>query len=148
MGDQLLKKGVKMMTDIIVLCFTLAISLSFWIISVAISAYSGELALSHSTDSERFITHGPVSSLPFGSLKAFCVCPGTSQPASPWRWLFSLLVPLIITSRAYKKRSLDFGGCLGGKALTNLYKCVEFAKGPKSSHKLRAYKHDAFDTVS
>ncbi|XP_060758769.1 transmembrane protein 19 isoform X2 [Neoarius graeffei] len=67
-----------MMTDIIVLCFTLAISVSFWIISIAISAYSGTL-----------------------------------QPVSPWRWLFSVLVPLIITSRALKKKSLDFGGCLG-----------------------------------
>ncbi|MCI4388882.1 hypothetical protein PGIGA_G00091140 [Pangasianodon gigas] len=67
-----------MMTDLIVLCFTLAISLSFWIISIAISTYSGTL-----------------------------------QPVSPWRWLFSVLVPLIITSRAFKKKSLDFGGCLG-----------------------------------
>ncbi|KAK3518191.1 hypothetical protein QTP70_033889 [Hemibagrus guttatus] len=67
-----------MMTDIIVLCFTLAISLSFWIISIAISTYSGTL-----------------------------------QPVSPWRWLFSVLVPLIITSRAFKNKSLDFGGCLG-----------------------------------
>lgn len=78
MDDQLLKKGVKMMTDLIVLCFTLAISLSFWIISIAISTYAGTL-----------------------------------QPVSPWRWLFSVLVPLIITSRALKNKSLDFGGCLG-----------------------------------
>lgn len=41
---------------------------------------------------------------------------GTLQPVSPWRWLFSVLVPLIITSRALKNKSLDFGGCLGGKA--------------------------------
>ncbi|NP_001187622.1 transmembrane protein 19 [Ictalurus punctatus] len=67
-----------MMTDLIVLCFTLAISLSFWIISIAISTYAGTL-----------------------------------QPVSPWRWLFSVLVPLIITSRALKNKSLDFGGCLG-----------------------------------
>ncbi|KAK3544388.1 hypothetical protein QTP86_010135 [Hemibagrus guttatus] len=38
---------------------------------------------------------------------------GTLQPVSPWRWLFSVLVPLIITSRAFKNKSLDFGGCLG-----------------------------------
>ncbi|KAI5094241.1 transmembrane protein 19 [Silurus meridionalis] len=78
LDDHLIKPCVKMMTDIIVLCFTLAISLSFWIISIAISTYSGTL-----------------------------------QPVSPWRWLFSVLVPLVITSRALKKKSLDFGGCLG-----------------------------------
>ncbi|XP_062860417.1 transmembrane protein 19 [Trichomycterus rosablanca] len=66
-----------MMTDIIVLCFTLAISLSFWIISITVSMYHGTL-----------------------------------QPLSPWRWLFSVLVPVILTSRAFKKKSLNISGAL------------------------------------
>ncbi|XP_074868921.1 transmembrane protein 19 [Carettochelys insculpta] len=39
---------------------------------------------------------------------------GTLRPISPWRWLFSVVVPLIITSRAFKKKSLDHSGALGG----------------------------------
>ncbi|XP_028810850.1 transmembrane protein 19 [Denticeps clupeoides] len=77
-GDILMKEYVTMMTDMIVLCFTLALSLAFWIISMAASAYSGTL-----------------------------------QPVSPWRWLFSILVPLTITSRSLKRRSLDLSGALG-----------------------------------
>ncbi|XP_066524992.1 transmembrane protein 19 isoform X2 [Hoplias malabaricus] len=38
---------------------------------------------------------------------------GTLQPVSPWRWLFSVLVPLILTSRALKRKSLDRGGAWG-----------------------------------
>lgn len=38
----LMKEYVKMMTDMIVLCATLALSLFFWILSLTISAYSGE----------------------------------------------------------------------------------------------------------
>ncbi|XP_039617860.1 transmembrane protein 19 [Polypterus senegalus] len=74
----LLKEYIKMMTDMIILCATLAISLSFWIISLTISTYSGTL-----------------------------------QPVSPWRWLFSILIPLILTSHAIKKKSLDHTGALG-----------------------------------
>ncbi|KAI4883000.1 hypothetical protein NFI96_015802 [Prochilodus magdalenae] len=72
------KEYVNMMTDMIVLCFTLAISLSFWVISIAAGTYYGTL-----------------------------------QPVSPWRWLFSVLVPLVITSRALRRKSLDHGGALG-----------------------------------
>ncbi|KAG9280536.1 transmembrane protein 19 [Astyanax mexicanus] len=76
--ELLVKEYVSMMTDMIVLCFTLAISLSFWVISITASTYYGTL-----------------------------------QPVSPWRWLFSVLVPLILTSRALRKKSLDHGGALG-----------------------------------
>ncbi|XP_068163190.1 transmembrane protein 19 [Antennarius striatus] len=37
---------------------------------------------------------------------------GTLQPVSPWRWLFSILVPLVLTARALKRRSLDWSGAL------------------------------------
>uniref|UniRef100_A0A8L0DKI4 Ras-related protein Rab-21 n=2 Tax=Oncorhynchus mykiss TaxID=8022 RepID=A0A8L0DKI4_ONCMY len=73
-----MKEYLKMMTDMIVLCATLAISLFFWIISITASTYFGTL-----------------------------------QPVSPWRWLFSILVPLTLTTRALKKRSLDHSGALG-----------------------------------
>ncbi|XP_006633584.1 transmembrane protein 19 [Lepisosteus oculatus] len=76
--DILMKEYFKMMTDMIVLCMTLAISLSFWIISMTASTYYGTL-----------------------------------QPVSPWRWLFSILVPLCLTSRALKRKSLDHSGALG-----------------------------------
>uniref|UniRef100_A0AAY5F5K9 Ras-related protein Rab-21 n=1 Tax=Electrophorus electricus TaxID=8005 RepID=A0AAY5F5K9_ELEEL len=75
-GDTL--QHANMMTDMIVLCITLAISLFFWIISITASTYYGTL-----------------------------------QPVSPWRWLFSVLVPVILSSRALKRRSLDRGGALG-----------------------------------
>lgn len=73
----LMKEYVKMMTDMIVLCATLALSLFFWVISLAISTFYGTL-----------------------------------QPVSPWRWLFSILVPLVLTLRALKRRSLDRSGAL------------------------------------
>ncbi|XP_053718754.1 transmembrane protein 19 [Synchiropus splendidus] len=69
---------LKMITDMIVLCGTLSLSLFFWLVSIVISSYSGTL-----------------------------------QPVSPWRWLFSILVPLTLTVRALKRRSLDHSGALG-----------------------------------
>ncbi|KAM4783992.1 transmembrane protein 19 isoform 2-T2 [Cyanocitta cristata] len=39
---------------------------------------------------------------------------GTLRPISPWRWLFSVLVPLIIVTQGFKKKSLDHSGALGG----------------------------------
>lgn len=75
--DVLMKEYVKMMTDMIVLCATLALSLFFWIISLTISTYYGTL-----------------------------------QPVSPWRWLFSILVPFMLTIRALKRGSLDRSGAL------------------------------------
>ncbi|XP_072233304.1 transmembrane protein 19 isoform X2 [Leuresthes tenuis] len=77
-SEILAKEYIKMMTDMIVLCATLALSLFFWIISLTMSAISGNL-----------------------------------QPVSPWRWLFSILVPLMLTARALKRRSLDRSGALG-----------------------------------
>lgn len=77
-NDVQMKEYVKMMTDMIVLCATLALSLFFWVTSLTISTYYGTL-----------------------------------QPVSPWRWLFSILVPLTLTVRALKKRSLDYSGALG-----------------------------------
>lgn len=41
-SEVLMKEYSKMMTDMIVLCATLALSLFFWILSLTISAYSGE----------------------------------------------------------------------------------------------------------
>ncbi|XP_061770332.1 transmembrane protein 19 isoform X1 [Nerophis ophidion] len=38
---------------------------------------------------------------------------GTLQPVSPWRWLTSILVPLVLTIRALNRRSLDRSGALG-----------------------------------
>ncbi|XP_061571192.1 transmembrane protein 19 [Cololabis saira] len=73
----LTKEYVKMMTDMIVLCATLALSLFFWVVSLTMSIVSGNL-----------------------------------QPVSPWRWLFSILVPLMVTSRALERRSLDRLGAL------------------------------------
>ncbi|XP_030334138.1 transmembrane protein 19 isoform X3 [Strigops habroptila] len=39
---------------------------------------------------------------------------GTLRPISPWRWLFSILVPLTIATQGFKKKSLDHSGALGG----------------------------------
>lgn len=77
-NDVLMKESIKMMTDMIVLCATLALSLFFWVISLTISTYYGTL-----------------------------------QPVSPWRWLFSILVPLVLTLRALKRSSLTHSGALG-----------------------------------
>lgn len=86
-SDVLMKESIKMMTDLIVLCVTLALSLFFWVLSLALNSFYGTL-----------------------------------QPVSPWRWLFSILVPLIVTVRALNRRSLDRSGALGallvGFALT------------------------------
>ncbi|XP_028934699.1 transmembrane protein 19 isoform X1 [Ornithorhynchus anatinus] len=39
---------------------------------------------------------------------------GNLRPVSPWRWLFSVVVPVLIVSNGFKKKSLDHGGALGG----------------------------------
>ncbi|KAM4671780.1 transmembrane protein 19 isoform 3-T3 [Amazona ochrocephala] len=39
---------------------------------------------------------------------------GTLRPISPWRWLFSILIPLTIATQGFKKKSLDHSGALGG----------------------------------
>ncbi|XP_006008040.1 transmembrane protein 19 [Latimeria chalumnae] len=39
---------------------------------------------------------------------------GTLRPASPWRFFFSVVIPLIISSRGLKRKSLDRSGALGG----------------------------------
>lgn len=77
-SDALVKESIKMMTDLIVLCVTLALSLFFWVLSLALNSFYGTL-----------------------------------QPVSPWRWLFSILVPLTVTIRALNRRSLDRSGALG-----------------------------------
>ncbi|XP_028305059.1 transmembrane protein 19 [Gouania willdenowi] len=76
--ELVMKESMKMMTDMMILCATLALSLSFWIVSLAMSSVSGTL-----------------------------------HPVSPWRWLFSILVPLVLTLRALKRRSLDRTGAIG-----------------------------------
>ncbi|XP_034019157.1 transmembrane protein 19 [Thalassophryne amazonica] len=76
-SDLMIKEYVKMLTDMIVLCVTLALSLFFWILSLTVSSYSGTL-----------------------------------QPVSPWRWLFSILVPFVVVVRALKRQSLDGSGAL------------------------------------
>ncbi|TRY86614.1 hypothetical protein DNTS_018591 [Danionella cerebrum] len=40
--------------------------------------------------------------------------PDSRRPVSPWRWLFSVLAPLLITFRAFRRKSLDRGGAFGG----------------------------------
>uniref|UniRef100_A0AAA9SQ75 Transmembrane protein 19 n=1 Tax=Bos taurus TaxID=9913 RepID=A0AAA9SQ75_BOVIN len=39
---------------------------------------------------------------------------GNFQPVSPWRWLFSVVVTVLIVSNGFKKKSLDHSGALGG----------------------------------
>nr|KAF6369271.1 hypothetical protein mMyoMyo1_010644 [Myotis myotis] len=39
---------------------------------------------------------------------------GNLQPISPWRWLFSVVVPVLIASNGFEKKSLDHSGALGG----------------------------------
>ncbi|XP_031445567.1 transmembrane protein 19 isoform X1 [Phasianus colchicus] len=39
---------------------------------------------------------------------------GNIQPISPWRWLFSVTVPVVIVTQGFKKRSLDHSGALAG----------------------------------
>ncbi|XP_068415786.1 transmembrane protein 19 isoform X1 [Eschrichtius robustus] len=39
---------------------------------------------------------------------------GNLQPISPWRWLFSVVVPVLIVSNGFKKKSLNHTGALGG----------------------------------
>ncbi|XP_047406107.1 transmembrane protein 19 isoform X2 [Sciurus carolinensis] len=39
---------------------------------------------------------------------------GNLRPISPWRWLFSVVVPVLIVSNGFKKKSLDHSGALGG----------------------------------
>uniref|UniRef100_A0A3B3QP61 Transmembrane protein 19 n=1 Tax=Paramormyrops kingsleyae TaxID=1676925 RepID=A0A3B3QP61_9TELE len=76
--ETLEKDYFKMMTDMIVLCLVLAVSLALWVVSMTASTYYGTL-----------------------------------QPVSPWRWLFSMLVPIILVTRAVKRKSLDHSGALG-----------------------------------
>ncbi|XP_069812031.1 transmembrane protein 19 isoform X2 [Dendropsophus ebraccatus] len=38
----------------------------------------------------------------------------TLRPISPWRWLFSVIIPIVIISHGLKKKSLDSSGALGG----------------------------------
>lgn len=39
---------------------------------------------------------------------------GNLRPVSPWRWLFSVVVPVMIACHGFKKKSLDHSGALGG----------------------------------
>ncbi|XP_077121402.1 transmembrane protein 19 isoform X2 [Ranitomeya variabilis] len=39
---------------------------------------------------------------------------GTLRPISPWRWLLSVIIPIVIVSHGIKKKSLDSSGALGG----------------------------------
>ncbi|XP_027248188.1 transmembrane protein 19 isoform X3 [Cricetulus griseus] len=39
---------------------------------------------------------------------------GNLRPVSPWRWLFSIVVPVMIACNGFKKKSLDHSGALGG----------------------------------
>ncbi|XP_077121400.1 transmembrane protein 19 isoform X1 [Ranitomeya variabilis] len=38
---------------------------------------------------------------------------GTLRPISPWRWLLSVIIPIVIVSHGIKKKSLDSSGALG-----------------------------------
>lgn len=39
---------------------------------------------------------------------------GSLRPVSPWRWLFSVVVSVVISCNGFKKKSLDHSGALGG----------------------------------
>lgn len=39
---------------------------------------------------------------------------GTLRPISPWRWLLSVVIPIVVVSHGLKKKSLDNSGALGG----------------------------------
>ncbi|NXS95429.1 TMM19 protein, partial [Jacana jacana] len=49
---------------------------------------------------------------------------GSLQPISPWRWLFSVLIPLTIATQGLKKKSLDHSGALGGSVASRLREVV------------------------
>ncbi|KAL2087484.1 hypothetical protein ACEWY4_016312 [Coilia grayii] len=87
-----IKEYSKMMTDLMILCFTLALSFMFWVISMTASAYSGSV-----------------------------------YPVSPWRWFFSLLIPLTLTLRAVKRRSLDYTGALGAMVVGFILTVANFS---------------------
>nr|XP_033807827.1 transmembrane protein 19 isoform X1 [Geotrypetes seraphini] len=77
--EDLYKEYLKMMTNIVILCMILCVSLSFWIVSITASTYYGTL-----------------------------------RPITPWRWLFSVVIPLVIALQGFRKKSLDHSGALGG----------------------------------
>ncbi|CAI9559954.1 unnamed protein product [Staurois parvus] len=52
---------------------------------------------------------------------------GTLRPISPWRWLFSVIAPIIIVSRGLKKKSLDSSGALGGLLVGFLLTIANFS---------------------
>uniref|UniRef100_H0XXD2 Transmembrane protein 19 n=1 Tax=Otolemur garnettii TaxID=30611 RepID=H0XXD2_OTOGA len=79
LDDNICKRYVKMITNIVILSLIICISLAFWIMSMTASTYYGNL-----------------------------------RPISPWRWLFSVVVPVLIVSNGFKKKSLDHSGALGG----------------------------------
>ncbi|XP_032151647.1 transmembrane protein 19 isoform X2 [Sapajus apella] len=79
LDDNICKRYIKMITNIVVLSLIICISLAFWIMSMTASTYYGNL-----------------------------------RPISPWRWLFSIVVPVLIVSNGLKKKSLDHSGALGG----------------------------------
>ncbi|XP_074258654.1 transmembrane protein 19 isoform X3 [Saimiri boliviensis] len=79
LDDNICKRYIKMITNIVVLSLIICISLAFWIMSMTASTYYGNL-----------------------------------RPISPWRWLFSVVVPVLIVSNGLKKKSLDHSGALGG----------------------------------
>lgn len=79
LDDNICKKYIKMITNIVILSLIICISLAFWIMSMTASTYYGNL-----------------------------------QPISPWRWLFSVVVPVLIISHGFRKKSLDHSGALGG----------------------------------
>ncbi|KAI5282832.1 Transmembrane Protein 19 [Manis pentadactyla] len=79
LDDNICKKYIKMIVNIVILSLIISISLAFWIMSMTASTYYGNL-----------------------------------QPISPWRWLFSVVVPVVIVSNGFKKKSLDHSGALGG----------------------------------
>ncbi|XP_035258389.1 transmembrane protein 19-like [Anguilla anguilla] len=78
-ADIPVKDYFKTMADMMIFCASLAVSLAFWVVSLAASSYHGTL-----------------------------------RPVSPWRCLFSVLVPLILTIRATRNKSLDRSGAMGG----------------------------------
>ncbi|KAK4832083.1 hypothetical protein QYF61_020698 [Mycteria americana] len=105
--EDFFKEYLKMMANIVVLNLLICISLAFWMVSMTASTYYGESKGREPGRGRQGMARGSSASILFD-------LSGTLRPISPWRWLFSVLVPLMIATQGFKKKSLDHSGALGG----------------------------------
>lgn len=52
---------------------------------------------------------------------------GNLRPISPWRWLFSIVVPVLLMLNGFKKKSLDHSGALGGLVVGFILSVANFS---------------------